>query len=227
MNNITKNLLLALTLVCVIVLVVFCIQLIVINRGVEPIEPGSVISGSPPPQQGSGTGGEDENDPLDGEDGDDGNDELNIPPPVTTRPPPQGTRTRIGVNANTHLIIYYREELFDYVVGELDWWFEYTQGEATLEIAFTMISPAGIIAHTEAFLNDYTGTSSAEFTGEEAIQGSSVMGYHASARTGTGTYEVWIHNLEGSDLALAFIIYYENDQQKEALYQLLSSMDLE
>ena len=217
MSNITKNLLLALTLVCVIALVVFCIQLIIINRGVDPIEPGSVISGGS--QQGSEGSGDGEDDPG----------EANTPAPATPRPPPQGTRTSIRINPDTNaqLIIYYREELFNFVVGDLDWWFEYIQGEATLEIAFTMITTGGIIAHTETFLNDYTGGGTAEFTGEESIQGSSLMGYHASARTGTGTYEVWIHNLEGSDLALAFVIYYENEQQRDALYQILSSMDME
>ena len=40
-------------------------------------------------------------------------------------------------------------------------------------------------------------------------------------------YEAWIHLLQDSDLALVFVINYENDQQRDALYDLLSTLDME
>jgi len=227
MSNITKNLLLALTLVCVIALIVFCIQLIVINRGVDPVVPGTTVSG------GSQQGDEDPDSNGEQANGEDGDGSLNVDNATasvvtTPRPPPQGTRESILVSEDNRLIIYVREELFEFVVGDLDWWFIYSgAGEATLEIAFTQISPQGLAAHAETFLNEYSGGTTAEFSGEQSIQGSSISGYHVSARTGGGVYEAWLHALENSDLALAFVIYYENDVQKDALYELLSSMDME
>jgi len=220
MSNITKNLLLALTLVCVIVLIVFCIQLIVINRGVEPAGAGATVSGDS--QQGDEDPEDNENDP--------GEDEGFDPGPaiVTPRPPPQGTRHELRVTENSQLIVYARDELFDFTQDELDWWFTYTGGgTATLEIAFTLISPQGAAAHAETFLNSYTGGSRSEFVGEESIQGSPINGYHVTAQQGGEWYEAWIHTLSDSDLALAFVITYQNEQQRAALHEVLSSMEIQ
>jgi len=218
MSNITKNLLLGLTLVCVIVLIVFSIQLIVINSGVERANPGSISGGS----QNNGNGDEQPG----GENGDGESGET--PDEPTTRPPPQGLRHEIMLSDNNRLLIYAREEFFSFEEGDLNWWFNFTGGgTATLEIAFTMITTAqGAAAHAESFLNRYSEGTEATFTGEEAIKGSNIRGHHAIARHGGTTYEVWLHNLDDSDIALAFVINYENDQQKEALYEVLSTMDL-
>jgi len=219
MSNITKNLLLALTLVCVIVLIVFCIQLIVINRGVEPAGAGSTVSGDS--QQEDEDTEEDENEPGDDEDFDPG-------PAITTpRPPPQGTRYELRVTENSQLIVYAREELFEFTQDELDWWFTYTGGgAAALEISFTLISPQGAAAHAETFLSNYSGGRS-EFGGEESIHGSPISGYHVSAQQGSEWYEAWIHTLADSDLALAFVINYQNEQQRAALYEVLSSLEIQ
>jgi len=218
MSSISKNLLLGFTLVCVIALIVFSIQLIVINSGVTRTNPGSISGG----QQNSGSGDE----TPDGEDGDgEGGEE---PVANTPRPPPQGTRHQIMVTDNSILIVYARDEMFNFEEGGLNWWFRFSAGgTATLEIEFTMITTAqGAGDHAEAFLNHYSGGTEAAFTGEESIRGSNLRGYHAFARHGGTSYEAWIHSLDGSDIALAFVINYENDQQKEALYEVLSSLDL-
>jgi len=227
MSSITKNLLLLLSLVCVIALIVFCIQLIVINRGVEPLGSGSTVSEGSRGDGGSGSasgGGENQ----DGDENPDENDESTPPPPTTPRPAPTGTRHSIGVTEESRLIIYVREDRFDYEVGELDWWFTYNAGgHATLEIVFEMIMGQGAGAHVETFLNRYSESTGAEFTSEESIQGSPLTGYHAVSRLDSGTYEAWLHILEGSDLALVFVINYETTAQRDALYEALSSMDIE
>jgi len=219
MSGITKNLLLVLTFVCVITLVIFCIQLIVINRGVDPLDSGSGITG------GSEQG--DEGEPGEG-DGDSGEGEqsgaVDTPPPP--RPIPQGTRHQLHVSAENNLIVYAREELFDFYEGEIDWWFTYTgEGTATLEISHLMLLAQSIETIAETFLNNYTGSDESNFTGEESIQGSLIRGYHVHAHHGTGRYEAWIHRLLGTDIALVFVIYYENDQQRDALYEVLSTME--
>jgi len=245
MSNITKNLLLALTMVCIIALIVFCIQLIVLNRGVTPDSPGATVSGGS--QQGSSSGsgsgtgasagsgdsigGSQDGDFDDGDIGDGGPDGGNDPGSSSgvVRPPPQGTRRSIAVTPTNRLIVYSDDTLFEYIEGDLDWWFIYTgQGEATFEIQFSsVVSQGGISVHTEEFLNNYANTRNASVTREESIHGSSLRGYHAIARVGTGTYEVWMHPMTNSDLALAFIIYYENERQRESLYDMLSWLDIE
>ena len=220
MNNITKNLLLGLTLVCVVVLIVFCIQLIVLNRGVDPADTGPGISGGSSGNENPGS--EDEDEPNgDGEE-DPGSMEQNTP-----RPPPQGTRHEIRVTPESYLVVYARDELFDFEEREIDWWFYYKGGgTASLEISYIMITPIGVAAHAEAHLNNYTGGTDAQFTGEESIRDAEIRGYHASAMHGGSMYEAWIHTLLGSDLALVFVIQYENNEQRDALNEVLSSLDM-
>jgi len=211
MSNISKNLLLALAAVCAIAVIVFCIQLIVINRGVDPNEAG-LASGSVSGEENP----DDEDDP-----------ENIVTPSPTARPLPQGIRRTLLVTPSSRLVIYAREELFEFIEGSLDWWFIYTAGGvATLEITYTLIGTQGIEAHALSFLNNYSGGTEAVFNGEEMIQGSGLSGYHVTARHGGEVYEAWIHNLAGSDLALAFVINYQNDDQRDELYLVLSSLDI-
>jgi len=224
MRNISKNLFLALTLVCVIALLVFCIQLIVINSGVEPRQPNSTISGVSP-GQGDNTPGSGENPGNNGENGNTGDNGNEQP---TIRPQPQGSRNELMIDTSTTLIIYAREEIFNFIQNDLDWQFEYTgSGNAGLEISFVFISLQGAAADAEAFLNNQTGGTGAEYKGDLVIQGSSVRGYHVTANDGGVSYEAWVHQLRGSDLALAFLINYTNSDQRDALYEVLSSMDIE
>ena len=220
MSSLSKNLLLGLTAACIIAVIVFCIQLIVINSGVDRARPGTISTGA-----GQGDDADGEEPP----DGDNGDGEDGIATPVTTpRPPPQGARYELLITDNSRLLVYARDENFEYEEGDLKWLFTYIAGgSASLEISFTMIPPAqGAAEYTEAFLNRYSGAADAQFLREEMIHGSGINGYHASAIHGGETFEVWIHNLVESDIALAFIIRYENDQQKEALYEVLSTLDI-
>ena len=227
MSNLLKNILLGFTFVCLIALVVFCIQIIVLNRGVDPITPGSIVSG------GIQQGDEDPDATGDGS-SDDGNgegtggEEGMLDMPVTPRPLPQGERHSWLVTENNRLIIYVRDDLFEFEQRDRDWWFLYTGGGvATLEITFTLVPLIGIAQHIETLLNEYSGSTRAEFTGEELIQNSELRGFHASVNHGGEMYEIWLHNLMDSDLSLVFLINYANDHQREALYEALSSLSIE
>jgi len=225
MSNITKNLLLALTAVCAIALIVFCIQLIVLNRGVEPRNPGLTISGGP--QQGDEAADPDSE--AEGEDtsgGENGEGDFGLPLDIPNLPP-EGERHEIRVMGDTRLIIYAKEESFDFVENDLNWRFEYTgAGEAALEIRFLFVSSQGIDADAEMFLNNYAEGVTSEFGGEASIQGSALRGYYVSAHRGGITYEAWVHTLPDSDMALVFVINYQNEQQSSALYEILRSLDL-
>ena len=227
MGNLTKNLLLALTLVCVIALIVFFVQLIVLNRGVEPRETGATVSGDSQHEDEK----EDPDHDAAGEempDADGGDGDIE-PAQLTPRPPPQGTRHEllVAVDTETKLIIYAREELFEFVENETNWEFLYSgEGDAALEIGFMFVSARGLAADAETYLSNYTDGAETAFGGEQSIQDSELRGYYLSAQHGDTSYEAWIHALPDSDLALVFVISYVNSQQRDALYEILSTMEL-
>ena len=235
MSGLSKNLLLALTLICVIVLIVFCIQLIVINRGLDPQNPGSSVSGGPGQGSGSGQGSGDGpgDGPGDGTgdgSGDspgDGSGDGSGTAQATPRPPPQGARHELLVTLNSSLVIYARENLFDFEDSGMDWQFIYTGGgTASLKILDIMPSAQGLAATAENFLNTYTSSTGTTVHGDEFIHGSPLRGYHATLQQNETTYEAWVHKLAGSDLAVVLIINYQNDQQRDALYEVLSTLDI-
>ncbi|MDR2590083.1 MAG: hypothetical protein LBC71_03730 [Oscillospiraceae bacterium] len=217
MNHIFKNFLLGLTLVCVIAIIVFSIQLIVINSGIEP-DDGLIPDGS------------NVNDPDD-DNGDNGNDPENNgddDPALTPNLDPQGMRHSFLVSDNTNLVIFAKEELFDFEENDLDWWFLYTGGGiATLEIRHLFVTAQSIAIEAEVFLNNYTDGALTEYLGLDSIRGSFINGHHARAEKDGTTYEVWIHDLVNSDLALVFVISYENNEQRDALYEMLNTMRFE
>jgi len=225
MSNITKNLLLALSLVCAIALIVFCIQLIVINRGVEPREPGATISGGAK----QGDKEPDTDNQPDGEDSADGenSDGENSQKQNTPRPPPQGERNELAIPGDLKLIVYAREELFEYTKNDFNWRFEYTrEGEAALEIRLILVSLQGIASDAETFLMSYAEGATPEPGDEVSFQGFSLEGYNVTAQRGNVTYEALVHPLPDDEFALVFVINYQNDQQKDALYEILYSIDL-
>jgi len=220
MGNIKKNLFLALTFSAVIAIIVFLVQLIVINSGVEPRQPSGVIEGNTPDTGNENPGGEDPGD---------NNGDNTITDP-TNRPVQTGQRNEILINSNPdiNLIIYTRTELFNLIHNDLSWRFEYTGGgSAGLEIDFVLISPQGAAIDSEAFLNRHIGGTGAEYKGDQPIQNSSIKGFHVTASSSGVNYEAWIHQMSGSDLALALVINYSNIDQRDALYGILSSIDIE
>jgi len=225
MANISKKLFLALSLVCVIAIITFLIQLIIINSGVEPRQPNTTISGDNPPNRDNENSGSGEDS---GENGDGGNSEDNGTAPPTTRPPPQGQRNEVLVDTDKILVLYTRTELFDLIPNEFDWVFSYTGGGiAGLSISFTFVSPQNAAADAEDFLNRHTSGIGADYKGDLFILDTTIRGYHVTTSVGGVTYEAWLHQMAGSDLALAFVLNYSNNEQRDALYEVLNTISFE
>jgi len=238
MNNLLKNSLLALTLVCVVALIVFCIQLIIINRDVDRVTPGTVIT--TPDEDGENIeNGEEMNDD------DTQNNEAAITFPGVA-PQHMGERHEILITPNSHLVLYAHDDQFVFEDGELDWAFRYIDANlgnigdytnddtdnfafgrtAALEITFKFITVQGIETHAVDFLNQYSGSQASVFNGMTSIMGTRLMGYHVTTSHLGRTYEAWIHTLLDSDVSLVFVLNYENDMQREALYQVLRTADI-
>lgn len=219
MKNISRQLFTVLTFVCLIALVVFLVQLIIINRDEDSREPGSVVT------EGS-HGDEDQA----------GDEPSTSPPPTviettdpTTLPPPEGTRWEIPVDtAGTVLVLYADEEQFDYVENDLNWQFVYKGGgSCILEIGIEYLPLQGVSASTEVYLNERIGGDEAEYKGEQQIAGSPLTGYSVGAVKDGITYEAWLYRLSGSELAVALLINYEFNGQRDDLYAVLSSINIE
>jgi len=235
MSKISKNLLLALTLVCVIVLIIFCVELIVLNRNVDPAERGSTASEKPSAEEEDPDGdptGEEQSGDTDGTgesgaSGENGTNGSGDDAQRSPRPTPVGKRYELPMPHNMKLELYAKDELFDYIENDLDWWFVYSGGGiASLEISFTVTSPHGIAADAETYLNNYTEGDNSTGGGEEQIKGSPLRGYYVSAERDGEMYEAWLHSLPASEFAIVFVISYRDDQQKNALYEVLDSLDI-
>ena len=215
MSNITKNLVLGLALVSVIVLIVFSIQLIILNVGGDAEENGASLATN---QQGNEDA--DAGDPFG-----DNEDEHNIPPPPF--PVLHGTRYEFRVSNNQVLVVYVDELLFNFGEGDSEWWFEHRVDDTTaLDILFMPISPQGVSADAEVFLNEFMGGFDAVSGDEGPIHGSQISGFHVTGQHEEVLYEAWVHQLPHSELALVFVISYNSYMQRDALYGILSTMEL-
>ncbi|MCL2152056.1 MAG: hypothetical protein FWH57_03700 [Oscillospiraceae bacterium] len=236
MSSIAKNLLIVFTFVCIIVLAVFCIELVTLNADSSKSgDEGTQVSESPP---------------IGATEGDDGQEPADTGLNGETEPPgiegqtenggegegqsqtPSGKRYSLLMLDNEHtLIIYADEELFDFSEGEADWLFTYKGGgEASLEIAPDLVTPQdGIQGLAETLLTPYLEGGESTVVGEEQIRNSTLNGISVIGEIGKTTYEAWIYGpLAGgnSGNALDFIIKYQNEEQKEALYEILDTLEM-
>jgi len=226
MSPLVKNLLLALAVICVIALIVFCIQLIIVNIGEERVIHGEIRV----------VGAEQDEESIDNDSDD--NDDTDINEHVSNeenvsafedfwRPPQVGDRFVIQITQNSQLVVYAQDLIFEFEDREFDWAFEYIGGgTAALEVMFKLVTVQGIESQSIAFINEYSGSMSSTFNGEVEITGTRLSGYHTSVSHLGRMYEVWIVNLLDSELSLVLLIHYENDIQRNALYQLLSTIDI-
>jgi len=210
-----------------------------VNRGVEPAAPGVGITVSDEDDEYI-ENGTDDTETSDEETQDDG--AMTAFPGVT--PPRIGERHEILITSNSHLVLYAQDEIFEFEDGDFNWAFRYIEGNvgdhmdgdhmdnlsfgrtATLEITFKSITVQGIEAHAIDFLNQYSGSQTSVFNGLTSIMDTRLMGYHVSTNHLGRTYEAWIHTLLDSDVSLVFVLSYENDIQRNALYLVLNSADI-
>ena len=224
MSKTVKNTLLIFTLVCAIALVVFIIELIVINSNNRDAgERDASVSGSAPGGTEISAGNQSSSPTGDGSMA--GPSENHQTQPSVQ---PTGKQYQMQVFRNVLLIIYADEELFEYTPmssGEL---FTYTDGEnASLSITPVHL-PNGAYARAETILNVYLDGSASNVSGTGPIKRSSVEGVFVSGVNDGETFEAWIHELADNEdnFGVAFVIRYRNDEQKNALYDILDTLEL-
>ena len=233
MSKMLKNAIAIFAAVCVIVLVIFCIELYVLNR--EPDDgggTGSSLAGNVGDGDEKGKDGAkdtQETQPANGmtRPGDDNDKQTSQQPPATPTSPPTGKQHTRRVSGDEQLLLYVDEDLFEYTELNDGYLYEYTGGgEATLEISFALISN-GLEALAKDFLDGFVGTGGTKVEGEGQIGRSLLRGVHVTGDVSGENYEAWIYSFpDGEDLGLSFTLHYRSDEQKNALYAIFDHMSI-
>ena len=232
MTKTVKNIIMVFTLLAAIFLIVFCIELILVNRSTENGEDPATIEGSAQEENGEEEYGYDDQEFPNGEEGYDNGefdetfgmtDDVGFPMPMAGRRfemPMDGT--------DLTLVAYADEDFFEYVAGDYSWYFVYTQGgSATLEISFELIPPEGMSVLAGRLLIGFLEGGESRVTGEEYIGNSLLRGHGARGEGEDGvTFEAWAHELS-ERLALRITVSFENEVQRAALHTILDSMTIE
>jgi len=233
MTKTLKNIVLIFTLVCAIFLIVFSIELMVINRNNDDSGTYETISGD-------ALNGNDEN----GEEPPGNGEALDDSPPpdaiipenddeVIIIPLTDGRKYELTMLMDGYtLVLYADESLFEFAETQREWIFTYVgDGAAELKIAQDYISPTdgGMRGLARRLLTRYLDGGDSLPMGDRLIGASSLMGYAVSGEHEDGrTFEAWIHHLEERDrgMAVVFIIYYETESQKDALFEILDTIEM-
>jgi len=234
MSRTIKNLIIIFTLLCAMVLIVFCIELVLLNRGNNGRETGPAISDNTPAGN-EGAAGEQEaagaEQSGDTEQSEDTDQNGNDTTQEGQKPPPTGNPHEMKMldDVNT-LILYADEELFEYNEGEGVWTYIYKKHEnASLEVSIGLLTPQGGVDELAAYIVKNNLDGSGSTGGEKQIGNTSFNGLYISGEKNGGTYEAWILGpLEGGleSQAVVFVVSYQNEEQKEAIYSVLDTLEL-
>ena len=97
-------------------------------------------------------------------------------------------------------------------------------GTASLMILFKAI-PLGAEKTAESILDGYLDGNVSNVGGEGPIRHSSLNGEYVVGVNEGETFEAWVHTVSG-DIGRVFIIRYSDDEQKNALYAILDTLEL-
>ena len=226
MSKTVKNILMGFTLLCIIILVIFIIELIMANRNAGDSirnESSSSASGNTPAE----TGQSPDETPLSLTSNDSEAGENESPSPESPSQP-TGKRYEMLISSNRKLVWYADEDLFERADMDSGEMFKYKDGEnASLEMTMVVIA-LGVEARAESILTGYLGGNESHVGGTGSIRRSSLDGVYVSGVNDDETFEAWIHDISdyNPNRGIAFVIRYSNDEQKNALYAILDTLEL-
>lgn len=237
MHRTVKLLIALFSFVCAIMLIVFTIQLISLNSGDAEAKTASkakVAAKTPPstsdPQQLRSTiPPTDTTDPASA-------NATDAPTPAQPTPTPKrtpiGKRYQLKITDTNAVVVYAEEELFDYSMDDYYTFTYKATGEASLDItaAFT---GQGTLDRAKHILDNRLSGGVATVKGEQQVCRSALNGSHAIGERNGFTYEAWICDIQAqagvssSDrLGVEFVIKYQNDKQKAALYEIMDTAEI-
>ena len=214
MNKTLRILIMFFTVVCLVVLVVFCVELILQNRGVERgvIQAPAEIEDDPDEQPPDYDG--DEEEPLEDE----------IPEPLLDRfaIPMPGGEFILGM--------YVDMDRFGHNSGEILDWFVYMGGGATAFLEIHMVQiPEDSENYAIEFMEgrfDVQGVPDEDYT-HTRISNSGLSGMYALADYEGTRFETWILAIPNTpNFGVAITISYRDYEQLLALEAILDTMEL-
>ena len=232
MSRTIKSAVVVFTILCAIFLIIFSVELILLNRDSENNEGAPALSGGQPPGNRNSdadvTNGSGETNAQASAGGDGAPDRTG-----ESRPPaPAGTRYEQIMPDGTYLVYYVDGELFGHTLTEeentIDLFSFGGDETAGLEIRFAQM-PQGINAFARDFLETDFGVVDSSVEGEESIRNSTLKGIYSSGTGNEALYEAWIHSFsdrEFDDMGVIFIISYQNEIQRSALYRILDTLEM-
>ena len=235
MNKTIKKVIVIFTILCALLLIVFSIELILLNRNAENgdarngnAEPS--LSGTPPPGNSSGNGNP--GSPETGSSGSAAGTEGTASAGGTAPPTPAGARHERLMPDDANLVFYVDDELFEHTETELedilDIFSFRGEGTAGLEISFVFM-PIGVSAYADSFLEMNYNVGGTTVYGAESIKRSTLRGVFATGMRNETTYEAWIYTFsdpEFDNMGISFVIHFQNETQRSALYSILDSLEM-
>jgi len=235
LSKTAKNLILAFTVLCGVFLIVFSIELVMLNRDAgdegagqpSPVEtPDGTADNAPGPGT-DGAGPAEGTDP-DGDAGTGGDDGQ----PGGARPAPTGARHEMPVSSDMTLVVYADEELFEQIFFESEdilRAFTYQGGGYAAFRIDAIFMQAGVEEFAKDYLYNDFGVEASVVGREDYIGLSELRGVTITGAEDGTYYEAWIYSFTDPELegqGLAFVISYENSAQKNALYDILDTLEI-
>ena len=224
MSKGVKNLILGFTLVSVIILVVFIVELIMVNRNA-----GDNAEGRPAATESAPAETEKSSDSasLSATDDNPAPEEKEEERLSSASPrAPTGKQCKLEYSVSESLILYYDEDLFKHN-SELEMADEFTYldgGTASLMILFKAL-PMGADKTAESILDGYLDGNEANVGGEGQIRNSSLRGEYVIGVNNGETFEAWVHPVSDY-IGRVFLVRYSDNEQKNALYAILDTLEL-
>ena len=223
MNTTVKRIILIFTLLCVVLLVVFCVELLLLNRSVENPE---ATPPEPPPAEVPPV--EPEIPPAQPEDETPPSDEPPQPPPGDGAEG-AGTRYELALVSDVTLVLYVDDEVFELEDMEQTWIFNYMDGSAKFEISPVYL-PQGAAVYANSFLDGYLNGEPYNIRGARPIGNSPISGIYATGATEDAeTVSAWISAIEtvdGDNMGMVVVMTHSDDEGRDAILSALDTMTM-
>ena len=219
MNSTIKKVIMVFTLFCVIFLIIFCVELFLLNRGREG--PAYALRApphtEPPPEE---VEGPNETPPEEPDPAGNGTQ------PEDPDPERTGTLYQLEMASDIMLTVYADEELFEFTDNTQHWIFTHVDGEAELEIHLTYL-PHGPSAFATTVLDIYLDGETSSIRGERQVGSSSLRGVYVTGSSETQVVSAWIMELDtvdGDNLGVAIVVISTGEEEVESINAILDTM---
>ncbi|MDR0489792.1 MAG: hypothetical protein LBH28_00900 [Oscillospiraceae bacterium] len=232
MSKAVKMLLMFCSLLCMVVLIIFTIELMLLNKNDGDVgntagNMNQTTSSAPPLSTGSSTV------PPPTDSSPAGIQDTQPESPLPSAKTPTGKRYEILISETMLLVLYADEELFEYEgLFDSDTFTYMGGGDASLDILPTYLG-GGTDYVVQRALKNFLGGNDADVEGVRPVGLSPISGIYVSGKNGGVTYAAWICEIptveddeNKEDVGTEFVIQYRDERQRNALYDILDSMEM-